>query len=128
MSGGKGRVALYLQDKHPVRDGMNYVRYAEERGFEAVWQAESRLVREATIPLAAFAAVTERIKVGTGVINLWTRNVGLMAATFVTLDDLAPAECCWASGRGGSRWPLRSAWTGASRCRRCGRWWRSSAA
>ena len=92
MSGGKGRVALYLQDKHPVRDGMNYVRYAEERGFEAVWQAESRLVREATIPLAAFAAVTERIKVGTGVINLWTRNVGLMAATFVTLDDLAPGR------------------------------------
>ncbi len=92
MSAGNGRVALYLQDKHPVRDGMNYVRYAEERGFEAVWQAESRLVREATIPLAAFAAVTERIKVGTGVINLWTRNVGLMAATFVTLDDLAPGR------------------------------------
>jgi 5,10-methylenetetrahydromethanopterin reductase len=92
MSGGNGRVALYLQDKHPVRDGMDYVRYAEQRGFEAVWQAESRLVREATIPLAAFAAVTERIKVGTGVINLWTRNVGLMAATFVTLDDLAPGR------------------------------------
>src|SRR3989304_4536343 len=92
MSGGKGRVALYLQDKHPGRDGMNYVREAGERGFEAVWQAESRLVREATIPLAAFAAVTERIKVGTGVINLWTRNVGLMAATFVTLDDLAPGR------------------------------------
>jgi 5,10-methylenetetrahydromethanopterin reductase len=71
---------------------MDYVRYAEQRGFEAVWQAESRLVREATIPLAAFAAVTERIKVGTGVINLWTRNVGLMAATFVTLDDLAPGR------------------------------------
>src|SRR3970040_2894400 len=92
MSGGHGRVALYLQEKHPVRDGMDYVRYAEQRGFEAVWQAESRLVREATIPLAAFAAVTERIKVGTGVINLWTRNVGLMAATFVTLADLAPGR------------------------------------
>lgn len=92
MITSKGRVALYLQDKHPLRDGMDYVRYAEARGFEAVWQAESRLVREATIPLAAFAAVTERIKVGTGVINLWTRNVGLMAATFVTLDDLAPGR------------------------------------
>jgi len=85
-------VALYLQDKHAIREGMDYVRYAEQRGFEAVWQAESRLVREATIPLAAFAAVTDRIKVGTGVINLWTRNVALMAATFVTLDDLAPGR------------------------------------
>src|SRR3989442_397672 len=85
----EGRVALYLQDKHPIREGMEYVRYAEERGFEAVWQAESRLVREATVPMAAFAATTERIKVGSGVVNTWTRNVGLLAATFATLDDLA---------------------------------------
>lgn len=92
MMSKDGRVALYLQDKHPIRDGMDYVRYAEERGFEAVWQAESRLVREATIPLAAFAAVSRRIKVGSGVVNLWTRNVGLLAATFSTLDDLAPGR------------------------------------
>ena len=63
------RVALYLQDKHPIRDGMRYAQLAEERGFEAVWQAESRLVREATVPMAAFAAVTERIGIGSGVVN-----------------------------------------------------------
>jgi 5,10-methylenetetrahydromethanopterin reductase len=40
--------------------------------------------------MAAFAAVTERIKIGSGVINNWTRNIGLLAATFLTLDDLAP--------------------------------------
>jgi len=90
--GSAGRVALYLQDKHPIREGMEYVKAAEAAGFEAVWQAESRLVREATVPMAAFAAVTERIKVGSGVVNNWTRNVGLMAATFSTLDDLAPGR------------------------------------
>jgi 5,10-methylenetetrahydromethanopterin reductase len=86
------RVALYLQDKHPIRDGMRYAQLAEQLGFEAVWQAESRLVREATVPMAAFAAVTERIKIGSGVVNNWTRNVGLLAATFSTLDDLAPGR------------------------------------
>jgi len=30
------RVALYLQDAHDLRDGLDYVRYAEQRGFEAV--------------------------------------------------------------------------------------------
>lgn len=84
------RVALYLQDKHPIRDGMAYAQYAEKRGFEAVWQAESRLVRDAIVPMAAYAAVTQRIKIGSGVINNWTRNIGLLAATFLTLDDLAP--------------------------------------
>src|SRR3989337_2574227 len=86
------RVALYLQDAHNLRDGLEYVRYAEQRGFEAVWQAESRLVRDAIVPMAAYAAVTERIKVGSGVINNWTRNIGLLAATFLTLDDLAPGR------------------------------------
>lgn len=84
------RVAMYLQDKHEIREGMAYAQYAEQRGFEAVWQAESRLVRDAIVPMAAFAAVTTRLKVGSGVINNWTRNIGLLAATFLTLDDLAP--------------------------------------
>jgi 5,10-methylenetetrahydromethanopterin reductase len=86
----KNRVALYLQDAHNLRDGLDYVRYAEQKGFEAVWQAESRLVRDAIVPMAAYAAVTEKIKVGSGVINNWTRNIGLLASTFLTLDDLAP--------------------------------------
>ncbi|UCC86132.1 MAG: LLM class flavin-dependent oxidoreductase [Anaerolineales bacterium] len=84
------RVALYLQDAHPIREGMQLAQFAEKHGFEAVWQAESRLVRDAIVPMAAFAAVTERIKIGSGVINNWTRNIGLLAATFLTLDDLAP--------------------------------------
>ena len=84
------RVALYLQDAHSLQDGIKYVQYAEAHGFEAVWQAESRLVRDAIVPMAAFAATTSRIKIGSGVINNWTRNIGLLASTFLTLDDLAP--------------------------------------
>ena len=84
------RVALYLQDAHSLQDAIKYVQYAEARGFEAVWQAESRLVRDAIVPMAAFAATTTRIKIGSGVINNWTRNAGVIAATFLTLDDLAP--------------------------------------
>ncbi len=86
------RVALYLQDAHTLAQGMDFARYAESKGFEAIWQAESRLVREATVPMAAFAAVTERIKVGSGVVDCWSRNPARLAATFSTLDDLAPGR------------------------------------
>lgn len=85
----KDRVALYLQDAHSLQEGIKLVQYAEEKGFEAVWQAESRLVRDAIVPMAAFAATTSKIKVASGVTNNWTRNIGLLAATFLTLDDLA---------------------------------------
>ncbi len=84
--------ALYLQDAHSIRDGMEFAAYAEARGFDAVWQAESRLVREATVPLAAYAAVTRLLKVGSGVADCWSRNPARLAATFSTLDDLAPGR------------------------------------
>ncbi|HUO45589.1 MAG TPA: LLM class flavin-dependent oxidoreductase [Acidimicrobiia bacterium] len=86
------RLALYLQDAHPIPDGIDYVRYAEVKGFEAVWQADSRLVRDATIAMAAFAATSSTIKVGAGVVDVWSRNPARLAATFATLDDLAPGR------------------------------------
>ena len=85
-------VALYLTDWHPIHDGLTYAKEAEARGFAAVWQGEAYLNRDAIVPIAAIAAVTSRIKVGTGVINNWTRNVPLIAATFSTLNDLAPGR------------------------------------
>jgi 5,10-methylenetetrahydromethanopterin reductase len=85
-------VALYLQDAHDIRQGIELVRYAEAKGFDAVWQADSRLVRDAVVPMAAFAANTDRIKVGSGVIDIWTRNAARLASTFSTLDDLAPGR------------------------------------
>ena len=85
-------VALYLTDWHPIHDGIGYAKEAEARGFDAVWQGEAYLNRDAIVPIAAIAAVTSRIKVGTGVINNWTRNVPVIAATFSTLNDLAPGR------------------------------------
>ncbi|HWW54863.1 MAG TPA: LLM class flavin-dependent oxidoreductase [Acidimicrobiales bacterium] len=85
-------VALYLQDAHPIREAVEYVRYAEQKGFVAVWQADSRLVRECSVAMAAFAATTDRIRIGSGVVDCWTRNPARLAATFSTLDDLAPGR------------------------------------
>ena len=86
------RLAIYMQDAHPIPEAIQYVRYAEERGFEAVWQADSRLVRDAVVPMAAFAANTETITIGSGVVDCWTRNPARLASTFSTLDDLAPGR------------------------------------
>jgi 5,10-methylenetetrahydromethanopterin reductase len=42
--------------------------------------------------MSAFAAVTDTIKIGSGVVDCWTRNPARLAATFSTLDDLAPGR------------------------------------
>ena len=86
------RLAIYLQDAHSISEAIEYTQYAESNGFEAVWQADSRLVRDAVVPMAAFATETEKIKIGSGVVDCWTRNPARLASTFSTLDDLAPGR------------------------------------
>jgi 5,10-methylenetetrahydromethanopterin reductase len=110
-------MALYVQDAHPIRDAMGFARRAEELGFAAVWQADSRLVREATVPMAAFAATTRRIAVGSGVIDIWTRNPARLASLFSTLDDLAPGRILAGLG---AWWDPLAAKVGVARSRPLG--------
>jgi 5,10-methylenetetrahydromethanopterin reductase len=72
-----------------VRDMVKYSQIAEAHGFESVWIAESRLARDAVVPVTAIATDTNRIKIGAGVINTWTRNAALIAQTWATLDELS---------------------------------------
>ena len=113
-SSKSARVALYLQDAHKISEGMEFSKYAESKGFEAVWQAESRLVREATVPMAAFASVTKTLKVGSGVVDCWSRNPARLAATFSTLDDLAPGRVILGIG---AWWDPLAAKVGISRAK-----------
>ena len=76
-------VALYLQDAHPLRQAMGYARHAESRGFTAVWQAESRLVREATVPLAEVLSYATQLKSMTG-------GQGSFTMEFKTYEPVPP--------------------------------------
>ena len=83
------RVGLIFLDRPSLREQVELVRYAEQRGFESAWVCETRLVRDAMTPLAAFSQATSRIRLATGVVNNWTRTVGLMAMTLATLHELS---------------------------------------
>ena len=83
------RVGLIFLDRPSLREQIELVRYAEQRGFESAWVCETRLVRDAMTPLAAFSQATSRIRLATGVVNNWTRTVGLMAMTLATLHELS---------------------------------------
>ena len=79
------RVGLIFLDRPSLREQVELVQYAEERGFESAWACETRLVRDAMTPLAAFSQSTSRIRLATGVVNNWTRTAGLMAMTLAGL-------------------------------------------
>ena len=86
------RIGLCFLDRPDLDRCLRLVRMAEARGFDSAWVCETRLARDAISVLGAFAAVTDRIKLGSGVVNTWTRVAPLTAMTFATLDELAPGR------------------------------------
>jgi len=64
------------------------VQLAERLGYDSVWTAEA-YGSDALTPLAFLAAKTERIKLGTGVIQLAGRTPANAAMTIATIDALA---------------------------------------
>jgi F420-dependent oxidoreductase-like protein len=61
---------------------------AEELGFDSVWSAET-YGADAMSPLAYIAALTKRIRLGTGVAQLAARTPANLAMTAQTIDALA---------------------------------------
>ncbi len=83
------RMALYMQDKHPIRYEIEMVKYAEEKGFSEIWQADTRLARDCVVMMSAFLTETRRLRFGSGVLPIWTRNPAVIAATWSTMWELA---------------------------------------
>jgi 5,10-methylenetetrahydromethanopterin reductase len=80
---------------HDVPRGATAVRLAqraEALGYASLWVAETRLTRDAISLLGALAATTDRIALGTSIVNTWTRGPVLMALTAASLHDLAPGR------------------------------------
>ncbi len=82
------RMALYLQDKHPISYEIEMVKYAEEKGFSEIWQADTRLARDCVVLMSAFLAETDTMRFGSGVLPIYTRNAAVIAATWSTMWEL----------------------------------------
>ncbi len=98
MSGG--RTGLLFLGAPAVPKMVSLARRAEAAGFESAWIAETRLTRDAITPAAAIALGTERLRVGTAIVNVYTRKAVLLALTFATLDELAPGRIVMGLGTG----------------------------
>ena len=83
------RMALYMQDKHPIQYELEMAKYAEERGFSEIWQADTRLARDCIVMMSAFLSNTRRLRFGSAVLPIWTRNPAVIAASWSTMWELA---------------------------------------
>ena len=94
------RLGLAFLGAPRVPEMVRLARKAEASGFESLWVAETRITRDAVVPMAAIAAATERVRLGTAILNVYTRNPVVVAITFVSLDELAPGRIVMGLGAG----------------------------
>lgn len=77
------------------------VQIADDLGVESVWAPEA-WSRDAFTVLTEFALKTKQIKLGTGIVNSYSRSAALLAMTAATLDELSGGRVILGLGSSGA--------------------------
>ena len=83
------KFSLRLNNDLPVRDYVRYAQAAEAAGFDQFWVSNDLFLRSAPVILTAVAIATERIEIGSCILNPFTIHPAEIAMFAVTLDELS---------------------------------------
>ncbi len=83
------RLAAFSPAVRTLDESVARARTAEHLGYESLWTTQLPPSRDASLVLAAYAAATERIKLGTGVLPIYTRHPTAMVQMAATLDEMS---------------------------------------
>jgi alkanesulfonate monooxygenase SsuD/methylene tetrahydromethanopterin reductase-like flavin-dependent oxidoreductase (luciferase family) len=102
-------VGCFVSTGRSLDAAIERVHLAESLGYEAAYVTHIA-GRESLTVVTAYALATERIRVGTGVVPIYTRTPATMAQTAVTIDELSGGRLNL--GLGLSHRPVVEGWHG----------------
>ena len=109
MTGAKRRLGLYLgrlpgfkKSGFDRRELSDCVKAADACGYDSFWMPEA-WERDAFAVLTELAVRTERIHLGTGIVNIFSRSPALLAMSAATLDELSGGRFRLGLGTSGAR-------------------------
>lgn len=97
-------VGVLLPRDLPAHQVLPYARRADELGFAELWVVEDLGFRGGMAQAAAALAVTERIRVGVGILPVGARNVAFAAMEAATVAELFPGRLHLGIGHGMPDW------------------------
>jgi len=83
------KFSLRFNNDLPVRDYVRYAQAAEAANFDQFWVSDDLFLRSAPVILSAVALATERIEIGTCILNPFTMHPAEIAMFAATLDELS---------------------------------------
>ena len=90
---------LHTVPQFTPQDMLEMASLAEERGYDSIWVAEGRTADALTL-LTAFATVTKRIRLGTGILPVFSRTPTLTAMSAGNLDAISQRRFILGLGTG----------------------------
>lgn len=88
----------------PVREGVDLAKTTQESGLGSVWFAEDYFFRGGIPYMAAASMATDKIRLGLGVINPYSRHPALAAMEFATIDEMCNMRTVFGLGSGVPFW------------------------
>lgn len=83
------RFSIRLNNDLPLEQYLQLARAAERLGFDQFWVSDDLFLRSVWVVLAAVAQQTERIRLGTCIVNPYTIHPAELAMAAATLDELS---------------------------------------
>jgi probable F420-dependent oxidoreductase len=102
-------IGCFISPGRTIEGAIERVRLAESLGYETVYTTHIA-GRESLTVLTAYALATREIRVGTGVVPIYTRTPATMAQTAATIDELSGGRLTL--GLGVSHRPVVEGWHG----------------
>ena len=87
-AGRMPRLGLCLSGESSYEGLKRAVDAAEQSGYDMCWLPEASFWRESPTMLAALGERTTRIKLGTGILTIYTRTAALMAQLAFSMDEI----------------------------------------
>jgi probable F420-dependent oxidoreductase len=101
----------FISPSRSIESAIERVKLAESLGYESVYVTHIAGWESLTV-LSAYAMATSRIRVGTGVVPIYTRTPATMAQTAATIDEISGGRLTL--GLGVSHRPVVEGWHGQS--------------
>src|SRR5881296_4615584 len=83
------RLAAFNPAVRTLDESIARAKAAENLGYESVWTTQMPDARDAALVLAAYAHATARVRLGNGVLPIYTRHPTAMAQMAATLDEVS---------------------------------------
>jgi F420-dependent oxidoreductase-like protein len=99
-----GRIGLQFphERKASKEELLSYVRRADDLGYDTIFVPEA-WARDAFTTLGWIAANTRRVRLGTGIVNVFSRTPALIAQSIATLDYISDGRAVLGLGTSGAK-------------------------